>query len=181
MSAGLLPQCVNIRKAVTRSARYEGTVGAAEMGIGNGVPAPAEPGVAVTVEFGEDDEMRQFARIELTAKVTLECQRCLGPVVRTLHSSSSLGLVRSDDEARQLPASYEPWVAIDEVDLWKMAAEEFALALPVVAYHDRSECQAPGSQERDEAATVLDDGAAQRNPFSVLSSLLEDGSESIEE
>ena len=169
MSAGPLPNRVNIRKAVTRSARYTGVLTASELPQFSSLLDPAQSQVEAVVEFGDDDEGRQFADVVMNATVTLECQRCLGPVQLTLESSSRLGLVHSDEQAKHLPAGYEPLIAVDEVDLWQVAAEELALALPVVAYHPAGECQAPGAPQ------VTDPGSPEserENPFSVLSTLL---------
>jgi uncharacterized protein len=134
------------------------------------------------VQFGADDQQQQFAQVSLEADVLLECQRCLQPVQRHLSSSSRLGLVRTDEEALQLPAGYEPLLAIDEVDLWQVAGEELALALPVVAYHDSKDCAPLLRSSVDGKEENNGDVGDQRDgPFSALSALLTGGDESNEE
>ena len=172
MSAGPLVQCVNIRKAVTRGAHYMGEL------EGDKIPRlaafldPDESRLHLDVRFGNDDEGRAIAEVALDASVVLECQRCLKPLKKTLRSSSILGLVPGDEQAKALPGEYEPWIAVEEIDLWEVAAEELALAVPVVAYHGDDECEAPqnvaASQEETGQATE-----AVASPFSVLSELLD--------
>ena len=171
MSAGPLPNRVNIRKAVTRSARYAGELSAAQLPQFSALLDDVNQRINVVVGFGEDDEGWQYADVELQAVVTLECQRCLGKVALPLDSRSRLGLVHSDEQAKHLPSGYEPLIAVDEVDLWEVAAEELALALPVVAYHPEGECSPPGEAQQQKEDSEPSTGRRE-NPFSVLSTLL---------
>ena len=175
MSDSPLPQCVHIRKAVTRGAHYSGILSGEQLPRLASLLDPDEARVTADVRFATDDEGRPIAEVSLEACVVLECQRCLGPVKQTLCSHSVLGLVPGDEQARALPPGYEPWIAVEEANLWEMAAEELALAVPVVAYHDEGECEAPRSEnpEPEDETEVGADSAD--NPFSVLATLL-DGS-----
>ena len=177
MLTGPLPQVVNIRKAVTRGARYDGVLGAEQLPQFSAILESRSHPIEASVQFGEDEEGRQFAAVTMMARVQLECQRCLKPISTELRGVSSLGLVAGDDQARALPARYEPWIAIDEVDLWEMVAEELALALPVVAYHPEGECRPPGPEvvgpEDEDEKIKLGDEVDSDNPFKVLSALLD--------
>lgn len=176
MSVSTLSQCVNIRKAVARNARYAGRLGVKQLPqYEHQLQTPGEP-LGVTVDFGQDDHGQQFLAVELSAEVVMECQRCLQPVCLSLHSRSRLGLVPDDEGAQQLSPDYEPLVAIDDVDLWQVAGEELALALPVVAYHPDGECRMPNGDvapyEEEKRVAASPAGGAQDNPFGVLSALL---------
>lgn len=171
MSASPLPQCVNLRKAVTHGAHYSGVLSGEQIPRLASLLDPDKTRVNVAIRFGRDDEDRSVAEVSLDASVVLVCQRCLGPLKHAINSRSVLGLVPGDEQARALPADYEPWIAIEEVDLWEMAAEELALAIPVVAYHDN--CEAPLSPG---TGSEIETGAAAESadsPFSVLATLLE--------
>lgn len=175
MSAAPLPNRVNIRKAVTRCAKYSGCLGSEQLPRFAALLDPARPLVDVSVEFGSSEEGQQFAAVEMSARVVLECQRCLQPVHCELKAVSRLGLVPGDEQAQQLPAGLEPLIAVDEVDLWELAGEELALALPVVAYHPEGECEPPKS-DRVERSDNEERGSTEQeseNPFSVLSALLD--------
>jgi uncharacterized protein len=174
MSADPPPQCVNIRKAVTREALYEGRLGALELER-FGEFLPEGEGVRMSARFGKDEEGRQVVDLAVEGAVILECQRCLQPLNLPVQSESRLGLVLTDEQAQSLPKDYEPWIAVEEADLWAMAREELALALPVVAYHAEGECAAPMVAATEDAP--VEEGERQ-NPFDVLSKLLEsDGKE----
>lgn len=179
MSQGTLPHRVNIRKAVIRGARYTGTLGYGQLPQYKEQLTEVDTGVELTLQFGEDEEGRQHIAATLRAAVSLECQRCLGRVEQVVTSNSRLALVHNDEQARALPASYEPWIAVDEVDLWDIAAEELALALPVVAYHPEAHCnQALAAHSRAVSAGGQEsEGNDGDNPFSVLASLLEGGAD----
>jgi len=168
MSGPPLPHAVSLRKAVTREALYSGVLGGAELPQFASMLGEDRP-LSLDVQFGRDEEDRQIARVTLRGDVTLECQRCLGAVTRHVDSESVLGLVLTDAQAQALPRHYEPWIVDDDVDLWAVAAEELALALPVVAYHDAGECRAP----LHEAAPAPEAQGVADNPFGVLSSLLD--------
>lgn len=175
MSAAPLPNHVNIRKAVTRSASYCGWLGSEQLPQFAQLLDPAESRVNVSVEFGSDEEGQQLAVVEMHATVVLECQRCLQPVHCELKANSRLGLVQGDEQAQQLPAGLEPLIAVDEVDLWELAGEELALALPVVAYHPEGDCEPPKSDRADRSNNEERGSTEQEpeNPFSVLSTLLD--------
>lgn len=170
MSQGPLPQRVNIRKAVTRRAHYHGVLGSEQLPRFADV-LTVDGVMAVSVDFGEDDEGQQYLDVDLRGEAVQQCQRCLQPMRSSIASRSRLGLVASDEQAALLPRHYEPWIALDEVDLWDVAAEELALALPVVAYHDEEGCRAPAHEE----GTPAGGPTRADNPFNVLSTLLDSG------
>ena len=167
MSGTPLSRRVTVRKAVTRSARYEGVLGPVQIPQFAGI-LHGEDAIAISAEFDRDDEERPVLRVSMRARVVLECQRCLGKIEQELESRSDLGLVLTDEQAQALPREYEPWLVDDEVDLWAVAAEELALALPPVAYHPAGECEMPAH----ETQAPVEDAAREASPFDVLSELL---------
>lgn len=128
----------------------------------------------VRLVFSADSQRRRIVRGELEADVELECQRCMTGMRSALRSSFELGLVSSDEKARQLPSELEPFVTDgDTVDLWTMVEDELLLALPAYPLHERDDCPAkselealePGSGNDEPAA---DTGDERENPFKVL-------------
>lgn len=171
MSDGVLPQRVNTRKAVAREARYAGVLGPSQLADFAGVLADDDGApVAARVRFGRDGDDRAVVAVSLRARVRLECQRCLGWFSRELRSDSRLALVAGDEQAKQLPADYEPLLSGEDTDLWSVVAEELALALPVVAYHPRGECVPPPKAPDSDPGAVSAQGGS---PFEVLSALLD--------
>ena len=93
----------------------------------------------------------------------------------TLSSDFVLGLVISDDQARQLPREYEPFLMKDfEADLWQMVEDELLLAVPPFPLHEREECPASEALEEFERADEVvgsEEPEKRENPFSVLAEL----------
>ena len=177
MSAGPLPQRIDLRKALARGDCYQGVLDTSQLPQMADVVDPENPAVEMGICFSRDEWGQAVADVSLQAPVLLQCQRCLAPLREKLASRSRLGLVTSDEQARHLRADYEPWIAIDEIDLWDVAAEELALALPLVAYHPAGVCAAPMEQAPEKPLTPLAPRRVDR-PFAILSTLLAgDGTE----
>lgn len=128
----------------------------------------------VRLTFSADSQRRRIVRGELEADVELECQRCMTGMSSTLRSSFELGLVSSDEKARQLPSELEPFVTDgDTVDLWTMVEDELLLALPAYPLHERDDCPAKSELEALEPGSGSDEPASdsddeRENPFNVL-------------
>ena len=103
------------------------------------------------------------------ARVSLQCQRCLGAMVADLAVQRAFRFVSDEDEAaRQDEDAEEDVLALGRrLDLSELVEDELILALPIVPRH--ADCplpRPPGSQ--DDAAA--DDRGTQR-PFDVLARL----------
>lgn len=160
-------------------AELEGNIPLAELArFRDAVLAVPEGGLCrVSLVFSADSQRRRIVRGELEADVELECQRCMTGMMTTLSSSFELGMVPSDEKARQLPSELEPFVTDgDTVDLWTMVEDELLLALPAYPLHERDECPAkselealePGSEGGEPAPDSVE---KRENPFSVLKGL----------
>ena len=128
----------------------------------------------VSLSFSMDSERRRMVTGELAAPVTLECQRCMGPMQQTLVSSFTLGLVTSDEQAQQLPKELEPFLTDDfSADLWSMTEDELLLVLPPFPLHERDKCPARKEMEAFEPDDSGDEPVrkSEDNPFSVLADL----------
>lgn len=128
----------------------------------------------VELSFSMDSERRRMVTGELEAPVTLECQRCMGPMQKTLVSSFTLGLVTSDEQAQQLPKELEPFLTDDfSANLWSMIEDELLLVLPPFPLHERDECPAREELEAFEPDDSGEEPAkkSEDNPFSVLADL----------
>ena len=131
----------------------------------------AEPTGTATVhaEFGMQAHW-PVARLDVEADVVLTCQRCLGPMRRSLASESQL--VFAEEGAAELPDGFEA-VGVDprKLDLAALVEDELLLAVPIIPQHDAGEaCQLP-----DAAAGEDEEGAAaaeMRRPFAGLKDLL---------
>jgi uncharacterized protein len=103
----------------------------------------------------------------VSADVVLTCQRCLGPLRRTLESASRLAF--ADEGAPELPSNYEA-IGSDprKLDLAALVEDELLLALPLIPLHDAGErCVGPGAKDESE-----EPAAGMRRPFAGLKDLL---------
>ena len=123
----------------------------------------------VQLTLDRDKAGIRFLAGRVRGQLELECQRCLGPMEFPLDSEFRLGLVRSEDEAERLPATYEPLLVGEEpLLLAEIVEDEVLLALPTVALHREPH---PCAAQQPEA---LPEGVQRENPFAVLAQLKRD-------
>ena len=104
-------------------------------------PAP----IVWRIEGTADAMGRPALTVELAGSVTLECQRCLGPVAWSIDQRTELLLARDDGEAARLDEDSESEVLIATmpVDTETLIEDELVLALPFVARHPDGTCAPP--------------------------------------
>lgn len=121
----------------------------------------------VVMELGKDPDGTHFLAGMVQGVVQLRCQRCLEAMPLPLDLKFRLGLVQSQEAAKQLSGRYEPLLVTAEPALVAdIVSDEVLLALPIVPLHDdRADCgelleehQSPGGLQR-------------KNPFAVLADL----------
>ena len=84
-----------------------------------------------------------WLHVKAAARVSLVCQRCLGPVQVPLETERSFHFVPGEDAAAQIDAdSEDDFLALNRsLDLRELVEDELLLALPLVPRHD--ECPQP--------------------------------------
>lgn len=102
---------------------------------------------------------------KIGTQVTLECQRCLKPVVCQIHKKTLLGLVENKDDIDNLAKEYEP-LQIDEetFSVKQLIEDELLLSIPFSPLHAENEC---------DGKAVLDqfNENASPKPFAALAAL----------
>ncbi|MGM0592984.1 MAG: YceD family protein [Pseudomonadota bacterium] len=135
--------------------------------------------VAVSLEFGIDEEGIRYLRGTLQTVLPLECQRCLEKLNQVIDTAFALALVQSTTEAEALPSHYEP-LQVDNQPLFlrDVIEDELLLALPIVAKHTKEQCRVDLDEVEQEPAAdneATDTGEEEKaNPFSVLAGLKTD-------
>lgn len=108
--------------------------------------------------------------LHLTAEtsVTLQCQRCLSPMIVPLSIDSSIQFVAGEDAAAALDADSEHDVLAlsRDLDLLTLVEDELLLALPIVPRHEQcpQPLAVPVSPEEEEAGK-------EAHPFAALAAL----------
>lgn len=127
--------------------------------------------VQVDLVFSIADRRAKVVEGKITASVEMQCQRCLEPVSLEVLCDVALAVVWTEEAAKNLAGTHEPWlVTEEEADLYCMLEDELLLNLPIVAFHE-TDCvdrsllsQGP----KDDAK-----GTDKNNPFQVLKQLKE--------
>lgn len=123
--------------------------------------APEDGRAWLHLAFSEDSQRRVRIRGRLRANLTLQCQRCLGPVAWPVDQPIDLVAVADDGDAAGVPRDSEPVAAADGLDPAALAEDELILALPLAARCPRREC-AGVSDSADPGARRTD------GPFAAL-------------
>jgi len=95
--------------------------------------SPAQVGLS----FGISEEGKLVVSGQVSVALTFTCQRCLKPVTLPVEAEIQLAVVRSEEEARNLPGWLDPWILAEDgvTDLYPLVEDELLLSLPAVAYH----------------------------------------------
>lgn len=124
--------------------------------------------ISIDLAFYVSEEGVRAVDGSVRGEVGVICQRCLGPMTVALDSRFSVGVVWSDEEARNLVRRLEPWELGEAPhDLLELVEDELIMSLPFVSYHPPEQC--PAGSPSDEVAAG---GPPRReNPFRVLQRL----------
>lgn len=127
--------------------------------------------IKVELEFDRDEQGIRVLSGVLATSVSRTCERCLEPVVQPLETEFALGMVLTDEQAKQLPGRYEPLLVVPEsLELREVIEEELILSLPMFAYHDS--CHGDYVHSGSDTENKPDSGEqGKENPFSVLADL----------
>src|SRR5262249_40493810 len=108
MSEKLIPEHIDPFRYAEQSLGLSGTITSADMQRLQANLVNNESAVDVSLRFGIDEQHITFLNGHLETSLTLQCQRCMEPLVYEIISDFSLGIVNTLDEANALPEQYEP-------------------------------------------------------------------------
>lgn len=172
MSTEPLPSELDVRKAAARGALVRGRLRPAELPRFRALLAGEEGTVRAELSFSRDEEGRSLVQVVIDADVEVSCQRCLQPMARRVQSDSTLAIVWTDEQARQLPRNLEPLVVADQdADLRDVVEEELILALPAFSYHESEACKEILADYAGPVPKEEVPAEKKPNPFDVLAQL----------
>lgn len=111
--------------------------------------------VEADLSFFRDEQGRYRVTGSLRADVQMQCQRCMQDYDLPVEASVDAAIVWSDEQARQLPAELDPWVADEYLDLIGAVEDEMLLSLPAMPVHKLEACSGPArysSRAQEETA-----------------------------
>ncbi len=130
--------------------------------------------VSVELGFARDEEGRSRVVGRALLAPTLQCQRCLEPVVRQLDVPIDLRVVRTEEHATELADQFDTFVlAEDAVSIVDLVEDDLLLGLPAQVCKAYDAC--PNRPELDfpvaDGAGLEEKEPARPNPFGVLAEL----------
>jgi uncharacterized protein len=172
------PRRLDIERFAREGASLEGTADASSFARLDETRHADSRGTPAQVAWTAVGEWRKprggqpepWLHLRATATLSLECQRCLGPVDSDVEVDRWFRFAGDEASASDLDAQVEEDVlALSRAfDLTSLLEDELLLALPLVPRHD--DCRPavpPGIGELPDPA----DGAPTAHPFSVLEAL----------
>lgn len=126
--------------------------------------------VEYTVNFATDADGRACINGALQSQITMCCQRCLQLFKMPVSSDFVVSPVLDDEQAKDLPAEYEP-VSLHAdklLDVEELIEDELILVMPLMAMHDE---QDPNCQQLAISTGTTDVTQEKKNPFQILQEL----------
>lgn len=167
MSKENLPEKINPFRFAEAGAQLEGVLLVKDMPRLCTSLASDEGQVHLNARFGIDEQGTPYVRGEIEAKLTLQCQRCMETFVYDIMTGFLSGIVRSEEEAKQLAEVYEPVLAEENALIIRdLIEDELIVSLPIVPMHNPKDCKIElpkmvlGSDEQSEVSD--------NNPFKVI-------------
>jgi uncharacterized protein len=120
----------------------------------------------VQLKFGIEQGGVRYLKGNLSASLTLQCQRCMESFSHHVQGEFAYGLVNTEAKAKQLSRRYDPvFVADDSLNIQDLIEDELILNLPIVPMHCSADCKVhlPIVVAEDPGASADDN-----NPFKVI-------------
>ncbi len=170
----MVPEYVDARKLAQQGALINGELDVATLTRVAEAAASNDGKVTVELDFHRDEQNFRVIGGKIEATVSVLCQRCLEPMQISIEGEPSLAIVWSDDQAQALPKHLEPVLqGEDMISLWQIIEDELLLLMPMISFHEESECSADkGYTTATDEEIVLEQVEVEKdNPFNVLSAL----------
>jgi uncharacterized protein len=166
-----LPEFVDPWRAADLGKVFSGRSAVAKLPRLSEVVLAPDGEVELDLTFGRDERKRACVQGLVRATLTLECQRCLGPMPFPAEAEVNLALVESAAEAERLPDVYDPLLVEESrIRLLDIVEDELLLSIPLIPKHEVGACsakyEASVPQQGDE-----DESLKKENPFAVLAEL----------
>lgn len=127
--------------------------------------------VIANLLFEVDTERRPRIVGNVSADVSVVCQRCLQPMMLHVEDKIDLVLVTTDAQSKALPDRYDPWFCGEDEFLSPadIIEEQLILAMPIVSMHER--CVDVNKTQDLSIQNQIESESARKNPFAALAGL----------
>ena len=136
-----LPLTVNPQLLARQAESLVGTLPLADLPRLKTALVSCDGGVAVLLNFMQNERGHVCITGTLSARLQLPCDRCAKSMTCDVQTSLNLMPVITDAQADKLPSPFEPVFLKDKVlSISALVEEELLLALPMVVTHPDGEC-----------------------------------------
>jgi uncharacterized protein len=120
--------------------------------------------IEINIQFGVDEQKLRYLHGHLSTQLILQCQRCMESFNYEIISDFKLGIVKTEEEAKELPDRYDPLLADGiEVLIQDVIEDELIVSLPIVPMHSAENCRV-GLPLKAESGERVE----KENPFKVI-------------
>ncbi len=177
-----LPEMVKFARQVELNRTIEGNYPVAKLARLSEALLSDEGHITAKLEFTNSVGFASL-KGKVSAKLMVECQRCLEPVETELSGSFKFALVNSEEESELLPDEFEPYLVKDEEQsIVELIEDELLLCLPMVTIHDEDCSGYMTKQNKKISAEIKAQKKADKeanNPFAALQALKEDSNKKV--
>jgi len=171
MSEKFIPEHIDPFRYAEQTLALDGYVKVADMERLRANLSGVDEKVAVSLQFGRDEQGLAFIKGHIKANLLLQCQRCMEPYNYEIISDFVVGIVTTLDEANALPEHYEPALTKEgHLALRELIEDELILNLPIIPRHEPEQCKVK-LPIAESGFTSDEEG----NPFNVLKTLKNSG------
>jgi uncharacterized protein len=168
-----LPETVDFVRQVELNRTMEGIYPISKLTRLGEVLLSKEGNVNAKLEFTHSVGIASL-RGRVSARLLVECQRCLNPLEIEVSGNFKFALVNSEDEFEFIPEEFEPYLLEgEEQSLIELIEDELLLSLPMVAIHE-DDCSEYMAKQNSEVRAAIEAEKQAKNPFAVLQALKDD-------
>lgn len=169
----MLPETLNFVRQVELNRMIEGVYPISKFARLSELLVSNEGDVTAKLEFTHSVGIASL-RGTVSAKLLVECQRCLQPVETEVSGRFKFALVNSEEEIELLPEEFEPYlVEGEEQSIIELIEDELLLSLPMVTIHEEP-CSEYMMQQNSKIKAEMEAEKEAENPFAALKALKEE-------
>ncbi|VAW51915.1 FIG01269488: protein, clustered with ribosomal protein L32p [hydrothermal vent metagenome] len=141
MQLNILPELLNFPRQVELNRVIEGTYPVSKLARLNEALLSNNGDITAKLVFTDSVGFASL-KGEVSAKLLVQCQRCLEAVETELSGSFKFALISNEDEIGLLPEEFEPYlIEGEEQSIAELIEDELLLCLPMVTVHE-NDCSA---------------------------------------
>ena len=162
---GKLQQTYRITAELGRNASFSGEIPLSKMPRLASLVMQDDAIIRVNFEFGSNAYQHAAIKGHYTAELTVQCQRCLEPMVQTIDQDFELLIDASEEDIQSFEVD-TVYTSDGYVDVFEVIEDELILALPIISMHEDTSCN-----KYLQSDAAQDQATVKNNPFEVLKSL----------